>query len=546
MAKQIQYHEEARKALKRGVDQLAEVVKTTLGPKGRNVILEKGYGGPTITNDGVTIAEEISVEDKTENLGVEIIKSVASKTNEVAGDGTTTAVVLTQSIANEGLKNVTAGADPLAIKRGIEKGVRSLIKSLQKLSKPVTGEEEIAQVATISAEDPEMGKLIATVLSEVGKDGVVTIEESRTFGLSKEIVKGLQFDQGYISPYMITDQERMKSELKNALFLITDKKISSIQEILPLLEELSKVGKKDLVIIAGDIEGEALATLIINKLKGVFNALAIKAPGFGDRTKAMLEDIATVTGGQVISEEKGMKLESVNIDHLGKAEKVVSTKESTTIIGGNGSKSAIEERVQAINRELEAAESSFEKDKLLERKAKLVGGVAIIKVGAPTEIEQKARQHKAEDALAATKAAIEEGIVPGGGVALIRAAQDLDKVDVKGEEKIGLRVLEQAIEGPIRGIAENAGAEGSVVVEKVRSGKDGFGYNALTNQYEDLVKAGVIDPTKVVRTALENAASAATMLLTTEATVTEKPKPKEEDNMAGGGMNPGMMGGGMM
>ncbi len=546
MAKQIQYHEEARKALKRGVDQLAEVVKTTLGPKGRNVILEKGYGGPTITNDGVTIAEEISVEDKTENLGVEIIKSVASKTNEVAGDGTTTAVVLTQSIANEGLKNVTAGADPLAIKRGIEKGVRSLIKSLQKLSKPVTEEEEIAQVATISAEDPEMGKLIATVLSEVGKDGVVTIEESRTFGLSKEIVKGLQFDQGYISPYMITDQERMKSELKNALFLITDKKISSIQEILPLLEELSKAGKKDLVIIAEDIEGEALATLIINKLKGVFNALAIKAPGFGDRTKAMLEDIATVTGGQVISEEKGMKLESVNIDHLGKAEKVVSTKESTTIIGGNGSKSAIEERVQAINRELEAAESSFEKDKLLERKAKLVGGVAIIKVGAPTEIEQKARQHKAEDALAATKAAIEEGIVPGGGVALIRAAQDLDKVDVKGEEKIGLRVLEQAIEGPIRGIAENAGAEGSVVVEKVRSGKDGFGYNALTNQYEDLVKAGVIDPTKVVRTALENAASAATMLLTTEATVTEKPKPKEEDNMAGGGMNPGMMGGGMM
>jgi chaperonin GroEL len=546
MAKQIQYHEEARKALKRGVDQLAEVVKTTLGPKGRNVILEKGYGGPTITNDGVTIAEEISVEDKTENLGVEIIKSVASKTNEVAGDGTTTAVVLTQSIANEGLKNVTAGADPLAIKRGIEKGVRSLIKSLQKLSKPVTGEEEIAQVATISAEDPEMGKLIATVLSEVGKDGVVTIEESRTFGLSKEIVKGLQFDQGYISPYMITDQERMKSELKNALFLITDKKISSIQEILPLLEELSKAGKKDLVIIAEDIEGEALATLIINKLKGVFNALAIKAPGFGDRTKAMLEDIAIVTGGQVISEEKGMKLESVNIDHLGKAEKVVATKESTTIIGGNGSKSAIEERVQAINRELEAAESSFEKDKLLERKAKLVGGVAIIKVGAPTEIEQKARQHKAEDALAATKAAIEEGIVPGGGVALIRAAQDLDKVDVKGEEKIGLKVLEQAIEGPIRGIAENAGAEGSVVVEKVRSGKDGFGYNALTNQYEDLVKAGVIDPTKVVRTALENAASAATMLLTTEATVTDKPQPKEENNMAGGGMNPGMMGGGMM
>ena len=546
MAKQIQYHEEARKALKRGVDQLAEVVKTTLGPKGRNVILEKGYGGPTITNDGVTIAEEISVEDKTENLGVEIIKSVASKTNEVAGDGTTTAVVLTQSIANEGLKNVTAGADPLAIKRGIEKGVRSLIKSLQKLSKPVTGEEEIAQVATISAEDPEMGKLIATVLSEVGKDGVVTIEESRTFGLSKEIVKGLQFDQGYISPYMITDQERMKSELKNALFLITDKKISSIQEILPLLEELSKAGKKDLVIIAEDIEGEALATLIINKLKGVFNALAIKAPGFGDRTKAMLEDIAIVTGGQVISEEKGMKLESVNIDHLGKAEKVVATKESTTIIGGNGSKSAIEERVQAINRELEAAESSFEKDKLLERKAKLVGGVAIIKVGAPTEIEQKARQHKAEDALAATKAAIEEGIVPGGGVALIRAAQDLDKVDVKGEEKIGLKVLEQAIEGPIRGIAENAGAEGSVVVEKVRSGKDGFGYNALTNQYEDLVKAGVIDPTKVVRTALENAASVATMLLTTEATVTDKPQPKEENNMAGGGMNPGMMGGGMM
>ncbi len=545
MAKQIQYHEEARKALKKGIDQLAEVVKTTLGPKGRNVILEKSYGGPTITNDGVTIAEEISVEDKTENLGVEIIKSVASKTNEIAGDGTTTAVVLTQSITTEGLKNVTAGADPLAIKRGIEKGVQALVKSLQKLSKPVTGEEEIAQVATISAEDPETGKLIAEVLNEVGKDGVVTIEESRTFGLSKEIVKGLQFDQGYISPYMITDQERMKSELKDALFLITDKKISSIQEILPLLEELNKAGKKDLVIIAEDIEGEALATLIINKLKGVFNALAVKAPGFGDRTKAMLEDIAAVTGGQVISEEKGMKLESANIDNLGKAEKVVATKENTIIIGGNGSKSAIEERVQAINRELEVTESSFEKDKLLERKAKLIGGVAIIKVGAPTEIEQKARQHKAEDALAATKAAIEEGIVPGGGVALIRASQDLDKVNVQGEEKIGLKVLEQAIEGPVRGIAENAGAEGSVVVNKVRAGKDGFGYNALTNHYEDLVKAGVIDPTKVVRTALENAASAATMLLTTEATVSEKPQPKEENNMAGG-MNPGMMGGGMM
>ena len=536
MAKDIKYHEEARQKLLAGLDKLANVVKGTIGPKGRNVVLGKSYGSPLITNDGVTIAEDIEVEDKGENLGVEIIKEVASKTNEAAGDGTTTAVVLAQSLAHEGMKNVTAGADPLSIRKGIEKGVQVMVKYLHDLSRPVKGKEEIIQVATISAEDPELGKLIADVLEEVGKDGVVTVEESKTFGLSKEAVRGLGFDKGYISPYMINNQEEMKAELKNPYILITDQKISSIQEILPLLEKMNKVGKRELLMIAEDIEGQALATLILNKLKGVFNALAVKTPGFGDQGKAMLEDIAVVTGGRVISEQIGMKLEDVDIDDLGQAQKVTATKDNTIIIGGGGEKTAIEERIAALGREIEKTESEFDRKRLQERRAKLVGGVAIVKVGAPTEIEQKARFHKAEDALAATKAAIEEGIVPGGGVALLRARTALEKANVKGEEKIGINALFKAVEGPIRQISENAGVDGSVVVHQVEQGEGGMGFNALTGQYEDLIKSGVVDPTKVVRMALENAASSVSMLLTTEAMVYDKPEPKNNNDMP----NPGM------
>lgn len=528
MAKEIKYHEEARERLKSGLDQLANAVRVTLGPKGRNVILEKSYGSPLITNDGVTIAEEIELSDKMENLGAQIVKEVASKTGEAAGDGTTTAVVLTQAIAAEGMKNVTAGADPLAIKRGIIKGIKALTKALEQMSKKITNKSEITQVATISAEDPEMGNLIAEVLTEVGPNGVVTVEESKTFGLSQEMVKGLQIDKGYVSPYMITDQERMKAEMKNPMILITDRKISSVAEILPIMEKMAEAGKKELVIIADDVDGQALATLIINKIQGVFNTLAVKAPGFGNRTKEMLEDIAVVTGGRVISEEKGMKLENVQITDLGQAEKVTSTKDDTIIINGKGKPAEIEKRAKSLAQAEIEADSDFERKKLQERRAKLTGGVAIIRVGAPTETEQKARQHKAEDSLAATQAAIEEGIVPGGGVALLRVSQALDKVEVRGEEKIGLNILRKAIEAPIRGIAENAGFEGSVVVDKVMAGQDGFGLNALTGQYEDLFKAGVIDPTKVCRTALENAASAAMMLLTTEAAVIEIPEEKPE------------------
>ncbi len=526
MAKEIKYHEEAREKLKSGLDKLANVVRVTLGPKGRNVILEKSYGSPIITNDGVTIAEEIELPDRIENLGAQIVKEVASKTGEAAGDGTTTAVVLTQAIAAEGLKNVTAGADPLAIKRGIIKGVKALTKALQQSSKKITDQAEIAQVATISAEDAEIGNLIAEVLTEVGQSGVVTIEESKTFGLSKEMVKGMQIDKGYISPYMVTDQERMKSEMKNPMILLTDRKISSVAEILPILEKMAEAGKKDLVIIAEDVDGQALATLIINKIKGVFNTLAVKTPGFGNRTKEMMEDIAILTGGRVITEDKGMKLENVQLTDLGQAEKIVSTKDDTIIINGKGNRAEVEKRASALVQAEADADSDFEKKKIQERRAKLTGGVAIIRVGAPTETEQKARQHKAEDALAATQAAIEEGIIPGGGVALLRAGESLEKVEVKGEEKIGLRILERAIQAPIRGIAENAGYEGSVVVDKVLSGKGGFGFNALTGEYEDLFKAGVIDPTKVCRTALENAASAAMMLLTTEATISDIPEEK--------------------
>ncbi|PIP24629.1 MAG: chaperonin GroEL [Candidatus Nealsonbacteria bacterium CG10_big_fil_rev_8_21_14_0_10_36_228] len=524
MAKQIKYSEEARRKLKIGVDKLANAVTVTLGPKGRNVVLDKGFGAPTITNDGVTIAKEIELEDRIENLGAEILKEVAEKTNDIAGDGTTTAVLLAQSIVTEGLKNVTAGSNPLAIKRGLDKGFQVVIEALKKISKPIQTKAEVSQVATISAENPEIGNLIAEVIEEVGKDGVVTVEESKTFGLQKEIVKGLQFDRGYVSPYMITNMERMEAVYEDPYILVTDKKISSLAEILPALEKVVQTGKKVLVIIADEVEGDALATLVVNKLRGIFNTLSVKAPGFGDRKKEMLQDIATVTGAQVISEEVGLKLENVEIKQLGSARKVISTKENTTIVEGKGKKEDIEARIKQIKKELAETESEFDKEKLQERLAKLAGGVAVIKVGAATEVEQKMRQHKTEDALSATRAAIEEGIVPGGGVALLRCQKVLDEVEVEGDEKIGLAILKRALEEPIRKIAQNAGIDGSVAAADVKKMSVNEGFNAQKMIYEDLVKAGIVDPTKVVRVALQNAVSAASMLLTTETVVAERPE----------------------
>ncbi|MDO8436382.1 MAG: chaperonin GroEL [bacterium] len=528
MAKQIHYSEEARKKLKTGVDKLANAVKVTLGPKGRNVVLDKGFGSPVITNDGVSIAKEIELEDKVENIGAEIVKEVAEKTNDVAGDGTTTAVVLAQAIISEGLKNVAAGANPLALKRGIEKGVQAVVESLKQISRQITTKEEMAQVATISAEDEEIGNLIAEVMQEVGKDGVITVEESKTFGIQKEIVKGLQFDRGYISPYMITDAERMQAIFEDPYILITDKKISSLQNILPILEKVVQTGKKELVILADEVEGDALATLVVNKLRGVFNTLAIKSPGFGDRRKEMLQDIAVVIGAEVISEEAGLKLENITLEQLGSARRVVSTKENTTIVEGKGNKEKIDARIKQIKKELEASDSDFDKEKFQERLAKLVGGVAVIKVGAATEVEQKARQHKTEDALSATKAAVEEGTVPGGGVALLRTIADLDKLNLEGDEITGVAILRRALESPIRQIAQNAGIDGAVVLQKVKEGIEGFGFNAQTLEYQDLMQAGIVDPTKVVRSALQNAASAAAMFLTTEVVVAVKPEEKKE------------------
>jgi len=513
--------------LKIGADKLADAVRITLGPKGRNVVLDKGFGSPTITNDGVTIAKEIELEDKTENLGAEIVKEVAEKTNDVAGDGTTTAVVLAQSIIAEGLKNVTAGANPLALRKGIEKGVTRVVESLKKISKKITTKEEMAQVATISAEDKDLGNLIAEVMQEVGKDGVITVEESKAFGIQKEIVKGLQFDRGYVSPYMITDAERMESVFEDPYILITDRKVSSIAEILPVLEKIAQTGKKELVIIADEIEGEALATLVVNKLRGIFNTLAIKAPGFGDRRKEQLSDIAAVTGAEVISEEVGLKLENIELKQLGSARRIVSTKENTTIVEGKGEKEKIDARIKQIKKELEVVESEFDKEKLQERLAKLAGGVAVIKVGAATEVEQKAKQHKTEDALAATRAAVEEGMVPGGGTALIRTISALDELKLEGDELTGLNILRRALEAPIRQIAQNAGIDGAVVVQRVKEEKEGFGFNAQTMEYQDLMQAGIVDPTKVVRSALQNASSAASMFLTTECVVSEKPEEKK-------------------
>ncbi len=531
MAKQILYKEDARKKLKAGVDKLADTVKVTLGPKGRHVVLDKGFGAPEICDDGVTVAKAIELEDRVENLGAEIIKEVAEKTNDLAGDGTTTGVVLAQAIISEGLKNVEAGANPLAVKRGIEMGVEKVIDNLKKTSKKITTKEEIAQVATISAENQEIGNLIAEIVQEVGKDGVITVEESKTFGIQKEIVKGLQFDKGYVSGYMVTDAERMIAEYEDPYILITDKKISSIQEILPVLEKIIQAGKKELIIIAEDVEGDALSTLIVNRLRGVFNALAVKSPGFGDRKKEMLQDIAIVTGGQVISEEIGLKLESVELNQLGQARRVVSTKENTTIVEGKGKKEDIDARIKQIKSETENSESSFDKEKLQERLAKLTGGVAVIKVGAATEVEQKARQRKTEDALSAAKAAAEEGIVLGGGVALLKCIPALEEIKAEGDEKTGVNILKRALEEPIRQIAANAGIDGAVVIQKIREGKDNFGFNAEKMEYEDLMQSGIIDPTKVTRSALQNAASSAAMFLTTEAVVAEKPEEKKDKGM---------------
>jgi chaperonin GroEL len=541
MAKQILYSETARKKMKTGADKLANAVKITLGPKGRNVVLDKSYGSPTITNDGVTIAKEIELEDKAENLGAQIVKEASEKTNDMAGDGTTTACVLAQALITEGLKNVTAGANPLAIKRGIDKGVKAVIENLRTISKPISKKEEMAQVATISAESSELGNLIAEIMTEVGKDGVVTIEESKSLGIQKEIVKGLQFDRGYVSAYMVTDTERMEAALEDPYILITSRKITSLPEILPILEKIVQTGKKELVIIADDLEGDALATLVVNKLRGIFTALAIKAPGFGDRKKEMLQDIAAVTGAQVISDELGMKLENVELKQLGKARRVVAGKEKTIIVEGKGEREQIDARIAQIKNEIKKTESDFDREKLQERLAKLSGGVAVIKVGAATEIEQKARQHKTEDALAATRAAVEEGIVPGGGVALLKSVSVLNKLEVDGDEKTGINILKRALEEPIRQIAQNAGVEGAVVIEKIKESQlPNFGFNAAKMIYEDMIAAGVVDPTKVVRSTLENAASAASMFLTTEVMVVEIPE-KKDKGMGGMGM-PGMGG----
>ena len=543
MAKQIKYSEEARQALLRGVNILANAVKITLGPKGRNVVLEKGYGAPTITKDGVTVAKEIEVEDKFENAGVELVKEVASKTNDDVGDGTTTATVLAQAIVREGLKNVTAGANPVALKRGIDKCVEAIVKEMkEKIAKPVE-QDEIADVAAISANDKEIGRKIADAMKEVGKDGVITVEESPSFGMEIETVQGMRFDKGYVSAYMVTNTERMEAEYSDPYILITDKKVSSVHDVLPLLEKLAQSGKKELVIIADEVEGEALATFVVNKLRGTFNVLAVKAPGFGDRRKEMLQDIAVLTGGRVITEEVGLKLENATIEDLGRAHKVIATKDNTTVVKGAGEQKEIQDRVAQIKKMIEQTDSDFDKEKLQERLAKLSGGVAIIKVGAATETEMKEIKHRIEDAVGATKAAVEEGVVPGGGVALLRAVKALDGLQLEAEEAVAVNILRRALEEPLRQIAENAGVDGAVVTEEVKKNSGNYGYNAATGKYEDMVKAGIIDPAKVARFALQNAASIAGMFLTTEAVVTDIPK-KEEPHIPpmGGGMGGGMGG----
>ena len=543
MAKQIIYNEEARQALLRGVNALANVVKVTLGPKGRNVVLDKGYGAPTITKDGVTVAKEVELEDKFENAGVELVKEVASKTNEDVGDGTTTATVLAQAIIKEGMKNVTAGANPVALKRGLDKCLATVVKELkEKIARPVE-QDEIANVASISANDKEIGNKIAEAMKEVGKDGVITVEESQSFGMSIETVKGMRFDKGYVSGYMVTNQERMEAEFSEPYILITDKKITSIHDVLPLLEKVAQTGKKELVIIAEEVEGEALATFVVNKLRGTFNVLAVKAPGFGDRRKEMLQDIAVLTGGKVITEEVGLKLENAGLEDLGSARKVVATKDNTTIVDGKGEAKEVQDRVAQIKKMIANTDSDFDREKLQERLAKLSGGVAVIKVGAATETEMKEVKHRIEDAVGATKAAVEEGIVPGGGVALVRAIKSLEQTVLEPEEAVAISILRRALEEPLRQIAANAGVDGAVIAEEVKKNSGNHGYNAATGVYEDMVKAGIVDPAKVTRTALQNAVSIAGMFLTTEAVITEIPKKEEPMPPMGGGMG-GM--GGMM
>lgn len=553
MAKQIQFDEKARQALKHGIDKVADTVKITLGPRGRNVVLDKSFGAPQITNDGVTIAKEIELEDKFENMGAELVKEAASKTNDAAGDGTTTSVILAQALAQEGLKYTTAGVNVIGLRAELEKGRDHIVKKLQEMAKPVKSKEEIIQVATISAESEELGKIIAEAVEKVGKDGAVTVEESQGTGIEKEVVEGLQFDRGFVSPYMVTNAERMEAVMNDAEILITDKKISTIQTILPLLEKMARAGKKELVIVAEDVEGEALATLVVNRLRGGFNALAIKAPGFGDRRKEMLEDIAVVTGGKVISEEVGLKLESADFDMLGKARRVVSDKDNTTIVGGKGKKDQIESRVKQIRAQIEHTTSEYDKEKLQERLAKLSGGVAVIKVGAATETEMKYVKLKIEDAVAATKAALAEGIVPGGGVALFKAAvlmkeswnrrSSQEKLETTPELQAAYQILINALEEPIAQIAKNAGKRVGEVTSKLREKyaadpKSNAGYDAQGDEIvSDMVKSGIVDPVKVVRFALQNAVSVAAMFLTTEAAVTELPK-KDEPKMPGG-MPPG-------
>ncbi|MCI6232238.1 MAG: chaperonin GroEL [Selenomonas sp.] len=540
MAKQMLFEEEARRALGRGVDALANAVKVTLGPKGRNVVLDKKYGAPTITNDGVTIARDIELEDPFENMGAQLVKEVATKTNDIAGDGTTTATLLAQAMIHEGMRNVVAGANPMIIKKGISKAVDTLVKEIETKSKKVEGQADIAQVATISSADEETGKLIAEAMEKVGKDGVITVEESKTMKTNLSVKEGMQFDRGYISPYLVTDTDKMEAALDDPLILITDRKISAINDILPILEQVVKSGKQ-LAIIAEDVDGEALTTLVVNKLRGTFKCLAVKAPGFGDRRKAMLQDIATLTGGTVISEELGRKLDSVTIEDLGQAHKMVSTKDETTIIGGKGDKKAIEERVAQIKQQISKTTSDFDKEKLQERLAKLAGGVAVIEIGAATEVEMKDKKYRIEDALNATRAAVEEGIVAGGGTTFIDIQPALDKLEVSSDEKVGVDIVRRAIEEPVRQIADNAGLEGSVVVENVKKAGTGHGFNALTNEYVDMIQAGIVDPAKVTRSALQNAASIASMVLTTETLVADKPEEHPAAPAAPAGGMPGMM-----
>ena len=542
MAKQIIFDDKARASLKRGVDQLANAVKVTLGPKGRNVVIDRGFGSPIITKDGVTVAKEIELEDKFENIGAALVKEVASKTNDLAGDGTTTATVLAQAIINEGLKLVAAGINPIEIRQGIEKEVSEVVNKLKKMSKQISTKEEIAQVASISANDPEIGKIIAEAMDSVGNEGVITVEEGQSFGVEKEVVEGMQFDKGYVSHYMVTNTETMKAEMEDPYILITDRKVSAVQDILPLLEKVLQTGKKELVVIAEDIDGEALTTFVVNKLRGVFSVVGIKAPGFGDRRKAMLEDIAALTGGRVISEEVGLKLDSADLSDLGQARRVIVSKDNTTIVEGKGDQAKIKSRIDQIKKEKEAADSDFDRDKLQERLAKLAGGVAVIKVGAATEVEMKEKKDRIEDALNATRAATLEGVVPGGGLALALASEAFELADNSG---VGRQIVAGAILEPIKQIAANAGQDGSFIlyniIEKNKNSKSAIGYNAANGKFEDMTAAGIIDPTKVVRCALEHAASAAMMFLTTEAVITDKKDDKCSCTDQAGAMNP-MMG----